>query len=158
MIPYHHSTWLMKPGAALVRRNLSLLASRAPSYSLRSPIWHLMNLGLTNTNSKMITFSFKRQKITNLQMQIQTRSNKCWYLSLTAYAPGKFSRFEGRNMLKPSAAVAINKSFICGCQWPSFKSFCPCKSEQTLNEPMPPQHPKPQKVLQLFLSSHRLTS
>jgi hypothetical protein len=27
-----------------------------------------------------------------------------------------------------------------------------------LNEPMPPQHPKPQKVLQLFLSSHRLTS
>jgi hypothetical protein len=26
-----------------------------------------------------------------------------------------------------------------------------------LNEPMPPQHPKPQKV-QLFLSSHRLTS
>ncbi len=107
--------------------------------------------------SKMITFSFKRQKITNLQMQIQTRSNKCWYLSLTAYAPGKFSRFEGRNMLKPSAAVAINKSFICGCQWPSFKSFCPCKSEQTLNEPMP-QHQKPQKVLQLLLSSHRLTS
>ncbi len=63
----------------------------------------LMNLRLTNKNCKMMTFNFKRQKITNLQ--IQTRSNECAYLSLTTYAPSKFSRFEGCNMLKPQLSM-----------------------------------------------------
>jgi hypothetical protein len=62
-------------------------------------------------------------------MQIQTRSPKCRYFSLPAYVPGKFSRFEACNMLKPSATIAMNKSSIHGYQRPSFKSFCPCNSQ-----------------------------
>jgi hypothetical protein len=41
-----------------------------------------MKVRFTNTNRKMITLSFKRQKITNLQMQILTRSHKCRYFSI----------------------------------------------------------------------------
>ncbi len=84
----------------------------------------LMNVRFINTNRKMIPLIFKREKITHLQMQIQTKSPKCRYFSLPTYVPDKFSRFEGHNMLKPFAAIAMNKSSICGCQTPSFKSFC----------------------------------
>jgi hypothetical protein len=88
----------------------------------------LMNLGFTNTYRKMITFNFKRQEITNLQMQNANQVSQMSILQLPTYVSGKFSRFEGHNSLKPST-ITINKSSICGCQQPSFKSFCPCDSQ-----------------------------